>query len=151
MFNLRFYSRPPNLSQRLFLVATAALLFTGCRGGGDTVHVSGQLLRDGKPYGAQLSGKEPETFVVDFVGTVKERQYRFAATIAGDGSFRVGGAEGRGIPRGQYKITVLHSGFLGAGGDRLQTRYAEEKTPLVVDLTQNARLTIDLGAGTVTQ
>ncbi|HMC12343.1 MAG TPA: hypothetical protein VKH44_13675, partial [Pirellulaceae bacterium] len=113
--------------------------------------VTGQLMKDGKPYGAKLTGTEPETFAVDFVGTVKERQYRFPATIAGDGSFRVGGAEGRGIPRGQYKITVLHSGFLGAGGDRLKTRYAEEKTPLVVDLTQNARLIIDLGAGSVTQ
>jgi hypothetical protein len=113
--------------------------------------VNGQLVKDGKPYTANLSGKEPETFVVDFVGTVKERPYRFAATIDASGSFRVGGSDGHGIPRGQYKIVVLHSGFLGAGGDRFAARFAEEKTPLVVDVTKNARLTVDVGAGTVTQ
>jgi len=125
--------------------------FVGCGGSGDVVRVSGQLMKDGKPYGANLSGKEPETFVVDFVGVVKERAYRFAATIDANGSFRVAGSDGRGIPRGQYKIAVVHSGFMGAGGDRFGARYAEEKTPLVVDLKQNTRLTIDVGAGTVTQ
>ena len=63
----------------------------------------------------------------------------------------LGGTDGRGIPRGQYKIAVIHSGFQGAGGDRFGARFAEEKTPLVVDLTQNARLTVDVGAGTVTK
>src|SRR5438105_15757106 len=101
-----------------------ATCFFGCTGGGDTVRVSGQLVKDGKPYGANLSGKEPETFAVDFVGTIKERPYRFGATIDESGSFRVDGSEGRGIPRGQYKITVLHSGFLGAGGDRFSARFA---------------------------
>jgi hypothetical protein len=137
------------IRQSLALVAAAVLL--GCSGGGDTVRVSGQLMKDGKPYGANLSGKEPETFVVDFVGTVKERAYRFAGTIDANGSFRVGGTDGRGIPRGQYKIAVIHSGFQGAGGDRFGARFAEEKTPLAVDLKQNVHLTIDVGAGTVTQ
>jgi len=138
-------------AHRLLFVLVAVLILVGCESGGDTVRVSGQLVKDGKPYGANLSGKEPETFAVDFVGTIKERPYRFGATIDASGSFRVDGSEGRGIPRGQYKITVLHSGFLGAGGDRFGARYAEEKTPLVVDLTQHARLTVDVGAGTVTQ
>src|SRR5215471_8562671 len=137
--------------RRVMSVVVAATILVGCSGGGDIVRVTGQLIKDGKPYGAVLSGKEPETFVVDFVGTIKERAYRFAATIDANGSFRVGGADGRGIPRGQYKITVVHSGFQGAGGDRFGARFAEEKTPLVVDLTQNVRLTIDLGAGTVIQ
>ena|SRR5437868_15543765 len=136
---------------RLQLVIITTAVLCGCSGGGDTVRVSGQLVKDGKPYGANLSGKQPETFVVDFVGIIKERPYRFAATIDGGGSFRVGGTDGRGIPRGQYKIAVIHSGFQGAGGDRFGARFAEEKTPLVVDLTQNARLTVDVGAGTVTK
>jgi len=121
----------------------------GCSKSGETVRVTGQLMKDGKPYSANLSGKEPDTFAVDFVGTIKDHQYRYGATIKGDGSFRVDGADGRGIPRGHYKITVLHSGFLGAGGDRLNTRFAEAKTPLAIDLSKNTRLTIDLGLGTV--
>jgi len=125
------------------------LLAAGC-GGGDTVRITGQLMKDGKPYTAHLEGKEPETFAVDFVGTINDRKYLFPATIASDGSFRVDGSDGRGIPKGQYRISVLHSGFMGAGGDRLQTRFAAEKTPFSVDVKQNTKLTIDLGAGTVT-
>jgi hypothetical protein len=130
-------------------LAAFALFLAGCSRGGDTVRVSGQLVKDGKPYTAKLEGKEPETFAVDFVGTVNDRPYVFAATIDASGMFRVDGPDRRGIPRGQYKITVVHSGYMGAGGDRFGARYSAEKTPLAVDLTENTRLTIDVGAGTV--
>jgi hypothetical protein len=125
------------------------MFIAGCGQGGDTVRVSGQLMKDGKPYTANLSGKEPETFAVDFVGRINDRDYVLPATIDPSGSFRVEGPDRRGIPRGQYKITVLHSGYMGAGGDRLNARFAAEKTPLMVDLHENTRLTVDLGAGTV--
>ena len=69
----------------------AVVVSVGCGVSGDTVRVSGQLMKDGKPYGAKLSGKEPETFAVDFLGTVKERPYRFSATINEGGAFRVDG------------------------------------------------------------
>jgi hypothetical protein len=138
---------PPRFN--FLFVLLFPLLAAGC-GGGDTVRVTGQLLKDGKPYTANLEGKEPETFVVDFEGIINDRKYRFPATIAADGSFRVDGSDGRGIPKGAYRICVLHSGFQGAGGDRLQTRFATEKTPLGVEVKQNTKLTIDLGAGTVT-
>src|SRR5262245_54411623 len=131
---------------RIFLIG---ILLIGCSRGGDTVRVSGQLVKDGKPYTAKLEGKEPETFGVDFVGIVKDRAYVFAATIDANGGFRVEGPEHRGIPRGQYKIAVVHSGYMGAGGDRFGARYAVEKTPLMVDLTENSRLTVDVGAGKV--
>ena len=121
----------------------------GCGRSADTVRVSGQLMKDGKPYTANLSGKEPETFAVDFVGTVDGDSFVFPATITPSGAFHVDGAERRGIPRGEYKIAVLHSGYMGAGGDRLGARFAAERTPLAVQLSENASLTIDLGAGTV--
>jgi len=129
----------------------AMFVLVGCGGGDNSVRVSGQLMKDGKPYTANLSGKEPETFAVDFVGTVDGDSFVFPATITPSGAFHVDGAERRGIPRGEYKIAVLHSGYLGAGGDRLGARFAAEKTPLAVQLTENAKLTIDLGAGTVTK
>ena len=136
---------------RLLLLLIAMFVLHGCGGGGDVVRVSGQLVKDGKAYTANLRGKEPETFAVDFVGMVKDRPYRFGTTIDANGFFRVDGPDRGGIPRGQYKIAVLHSGFQGAGGDRFNARFAEERTPLVVEVTKNARLTIDVGAGTVAQ
>jgi len=81
-------------------------LMSGCGGGANSVRVSGQLMKDGKPYTANLSGNEPETFAIDFVGTVDGASYVFPATIAPSGAFRVEGAEGRGIPKGEYKIAV---------------------------------------------
>src|SRR5436853_7497979 len=91
-------ARVSTMTYRLPLVIVAAsAVLLGCSRGGDTVRVSGQLVKDGKAYGANLSGKEPETFVVDFVGVINERPYRFAATIDDAGLFKVGRTEGRGI------------------------------------------------------
>jgi hypothetical protein len=135
-----------------FLAAIASLVLSiGCGGGGKNVRVTGQLTKDGKPYTADLSGNEPETFAVDFVGTIDGDSYVFPATITSNGAFRVDGADGSGIPRGEYKIAVLHSGYMGAGGDRFGARFAAEKTPLIIQLENNTHLTIDVGAGTVTQ
>jgi hypothetical protein len=139
--------RPRAIPRPLVLAAAAALLTAGC--GGETVRVSGRLVKDGEPYTARLTGREPETFAVDFVGTVGGAKVIFPATLTADGTFRVGGPDGRGIPRGRYRITVLHSGFLGAGGDRLQGRFAAATTPLTADLNESASLTIDIGTGTV--
>jgi hypothetical protein len=113
------------------------------------VRVSGRLERDGKPYTAKLEEREPETFAVDFVGVVGGARRVYSATLKADGTFTVPGSDGGGIPPGQYRITVLHSGFLGAGGDRLRGRFAADNTPLVVDIERNTILVIDLGTGTV--
>ena len=141
--------RPLGIEKSLVILVVIGLLGGGCGRSGDTVRVSGQLMKDGKPYTANLSGKEPETFAVDFVGTVNGDSFVFPATIAPSGAFHVDGSDGRGIPRGEYKIAVLHAGYMGAGGDRLGARFAAEKTPLVVKVSENAKLTVDLGAGTV--
>ena len=140
---------PLGIEKWTAILAVVAVLCGGCGRNGDTVRVSGQLMKDGKPYTADLSGKEPETFAIDFVGTVDGDSFVFPATMTPSGAFHVDGSDRRGIPRGEYKIAVLHSGYMGAGGDRLGARFAAEKTPLVVDLKENAKLTIDLGAGTV--
>jgi hypothetical protein len=131
-----------------FLLAVVAI---GCHGGDKTVRVTGQLTKDGKSYTANLSGKEPETFAIDFVGEIDGNSYVFPATIKSDGAFRVDGSDGGGIPPGEYKITVLHAGYMGAGGDRFGARFAAEKTPLLVKLNKNTHLTIDVGAGSVNQ
>jgi hypothetical protein len=133
----------------IVLLVVLAWILPGCQG--NTVRVSGRLERDGKPYTAKLEGREPETFAVDFVGVVDGARRVYAATLKADGTFTVSGPDKSGIPRGQYRITVLHSGFLGAGGDRFKGRFAAESTPLVVDIDRNCTLVIDVGAGTVSR
>ena len=129
---------------RLAILMLAAGLAAGC--GGDTVRVSGRIVQNGQPYTANLSGDTPDTFAIDLVGN----GFIFSATPAGDGTFTVPGSAKSGVPRGTYKITVLHSGFMGEGGDRFKARYALEKTPLSVELTKSADLVIDVGTGMVT-
>lgn len=135
----------------MLLVSVGIVLLVGCGSSGRNVRVTGQLVKDGKSYAANMSGKEPDTFAVDFVGTIDGNGFVFPATVSADGAFHVDGAEGSGIPRGEYKIAVLHSGYLGAGGDRFGARFAAEKTPLTVNVQQNTHLTIDVGTGSVTQ
>ena len=102
-------------------LVVGAVLLIGCLRGGDVVRVNGQLVRDGKPYGANLSGKEPETFAVDLIGIVNERPYRFAATIDRSGSFRVDGAEFVG-ESGEIVIAPANSshGFTNTGSGELR-------------------------------
>jgi hypothetical protein len=131
--------------------SVACASFAGCSRG-DNIRVTGKLVKDGAPYAAKLGGNEPDTFVVDFVGkNSKGEGLRFSADMSGDGSFKVAGADGGGIPKGTYRVNVLHSGFLGAGGDRLKARFSDDKTPLTVELTKNANLVVDVGAGTIMQ
>jgi hypothetical protein len=92
-----------------------------------------------------------DILAVDFRANVGERKFLLAATTQSDGTFSVGGSDGKGIPRGQYRITVLHAGPEGHGGDKFKGHYAAEKTPLIVDITESTSLTVDLGARTVTK
>jgi hypothetical protein len=142
--------RPFNARRRAPVAAALLLLLAAGGCGGDAVRVSGKLVKDGKPYTARLDGPEPETLSIDFVGG-PGGNLLLAASVSADGTFTVPGPTGRGVPRGTYKITVLHSGFLGAGGDRFRGRFAADKTPLSIDITEPANLVIDLGTGTVTR
>lgn len=133
----------------VLLITANLLLSAGC--GSDTVRVTGRLLKNGQPYRVNLQAAEPDTLAVDFHGTLEDRKFLFAATMQSDGTFAVAGSDGKGIPRGQYRISVLHSGFEGAGGDKFKGRYAAEKTPLTVAITESTALTIDVGTGTVSK
>jgi len=95
----RSASSAVNKSRFVLALAIVSAVSTGCGGSGDRVRVTGQLLKNGQPYTANLSGKEPETFAVDFVGTIKDHSYIFPATINSNGSFRVDGPDRRGIPK----------------------------------------------------
>jgi hypothetical protein len=74
-------------SIRILAAIASLVLAIGCGGGGKNVRVTGQLTKDGKPYTADLSGNEPETFAVDFVGTIDGDSYVFPATITSNGAF----------------------------------------------------------------
>src|SRR3954454_9770118 len=133
------------------LIVLVWIVAVGCSRGGNTVRVTGQLMKDGKPFAAKLDGNEPETLAIDFLGTVNEVKANFPATVSANGAFHVDGPSGNGIPPGNYRICVIYSGFQGAGGDRFDTRFTPDKTPLAVEVQKSTKLTIDLTAGTVSE
>src|SRR4051812_45763462 len=68
----------------------ALLLFlAGC--GGNTVRVQGRLVKDGQPFAANLSGDQPDTLAIDFLGEDGGRKTIYSASVNPDGSFSVDG------------------------------------------------------------
>lgn len=90
-----------------------ALMFLGLAGcdPGNTVHVSGHLLKGGQPYVAP----DDQTIGVTFYAMAGQLESKaaavvdepFAATYGKDGAFEVPGREGRGIPPGKYRVVVI--------------------------------------------
>lgn len=106
------------------------------------------MLEKGVPY--QLPAQE--VLIVQFVPTGGGPQAaRYAVQLAADGSFRVRGPDGEGLPPGAYTV-VATSGIEGQGWrEKFKGRYEVGKSPLKVQIPDVAeqRLTIDLAAGTV--
>jgi hypothetical protein len=133
----------------LAVAGLALIVIAGC--GRNTVQVKGRLVKNGQPYQINIQGTQPDTMSVDFIGTIDGVTLLIPARFEPDGSsFRVVGADGRGIRPGQYKIAVLHSGYMGEGGDRFSERFSAAKTPLTLEVTKDLDITIDVGQGTVT-
>jgi hypothetical protein len=147
------------------LPVAVALATSGC-GAPRTIPLSGRLLRGEKPFTAAEGQALGLTFVAAEAikdpssGTVLAAEGEpFPADIRpDDGTFRVPGREGRGIPPGKYRVTVYlrqreapanaPSRPGGAKFDRdkdlLGGRFDATKSPIVREITDSTALTIDL-------
>jgi hypothetical protein len=144
-----------------FLMAALAAS-PGC-GGGNTIWVTGQLLKGGTPY------VPPKDQLVTITFIALEVQDPSRKTGAGDayqaeydpakGSFSVPGLERQGIPPGKYRVAVTQKftreAFDAAkekikkkGFDRetdmLENRYGFSTSPFVVQVNGSKEVTIDL-------
>ena len=96
---------------RLSLSALALCAFVGCSSGPKPVPVTGTLLKGGKPFTFSAQGLPPGDpgFRLGFsafgTGGVMGDSF-FAIYSPADGTFKVGGPDGKGIVPGKYRISV---------------------------------------------
>ncbi|MFO0925588.1 MAG: hypothetical protein U0736_00925 [Gemmataceae bacterium] len=147
-------TRLTRLPAALAVGTVAVILLTGCPSGGPkNVPIKGKLVDNGQPVkaAAKLPPGDPG-MRVEFItvkGGVAGEPYG-ASVNAGEGTFTVPGPKGKGIPPGQYKVSV-HVGAFGAP-DALKGAFIPEKTPLTVDIPDKpaVNVTVDVGKKAVT-
>jgi hypothetical protein len=126
------------LSPCLILLALVA----GC--GGDLVKAKGKLLKDGKPFVPGEKEAVRIVFVpVDRVEGKEQNMYP-AEFKPEDGTFKVVGSTGTGLPPGKYRVAIE----LARGKDRvdvLKGKFAPGNSPIVREVKNSSDvLVIDL-------
>lgn len=132
------------------LVLMGMLLVAGCSESDPPVGISGQIREGGQALKINTQGLPPGDKGIR-VGFIRQSPPdTFYANVAADGSFTVPGPKNRGIPAGQYKISVQ----VGATGmpDQHKDAFKADKTPLSVTIPAGRSVTveIDLTAKTAT-
>jgi hypothetical protein len=142
----------------LLLAALVGLLTAGC-GSSSLIQVKGQLLRTGKAFTVPETHDLEVTFhVIESRNGTAAKDEPFPANVEDDGRFEVPGADGRGIPPGKHRISVIEkprsgsrSGSVKRGQkapdrdeDFLKGQFGPTTSPIVRDLPVSSDLTIDL-------
>jgi hypothetical protein len=151
----------------LWIVLSAACL-SGC-GGGNSIWVTGVLQKGGDVYKPPEGHKLALYFYPMADGTSGNRSgdAEMADYDARDGSFKVPGREGYGIPPGKYRIAVVESlrrealdemkkaskpkrGEKPVSNDTnlLEATFGEKTSPFVRDLRTSTNLTLDMAKPT---
>lgn len=123
-----------------------AALALGCSSGETVVPVEGKLLVGGSPLPvhplADLGWVQVAFHRIGPDGKVSPDPH--IAKVEPDGSFRVAGKEGSGIPPGRYKVVVRQ--YDPYPDDKLGDAYSLENSPIEKSVDGNAPLVIDLPA-----
>jgi hypothetical protein len=148
---------------RFALLIVPLVTFAGCSGRGNTVSITGKLLKGGAPYvppsGQLVSVTLVGIEIQDETGKKVQGGDPFLAIVdQTNGSFSVPGPEGYGIPPGKYRVTVTQKlsrdAFNAAnprpkkGVDRetdmLRDKFGVTTSPFIRQVDKSQELTIDL-------
>jgi hypothetical protein len=121
------------------LFVVIAMLACGC-GGDGRFQARGRLIKDGAPF--KLGQGEGMRIVFVPVEPGESTFETYAAILEEDGSFKVIGKDGKGLPPGKYRVTVEH---LKKKADLFKGAFSGKKTPIVREVTDGANeIVIDL-------
>jgi hypothetical protein len=151
---------------RLVLALWIASLFlsSGCGDAGNTIWVTGNLLKGGAKYEPPADQLVSVTFVALEVKDKDGKQVGsnepyLADYDPADGSFSVRGVDGKGIPPGKYRIAVTQKmrreAFDAANPkpkrkgpnretDTLNNKFGLDTSPITREIPKSTRLEIDL-------
>ncbi len=146
----------------LAVAAAGSLCLSGC-GSSSDVWVTCEIHRHGQPYTVPETHSLQVTFYAlegkDETGKIKAAGEPYPAGRTADGKFEVPGPEGRGIPPGKYRISVIQKpkGTSAApkpkskreAADRdtdfLRDQFSPDASPIVRTIdAKSAQLVIDL-------
>jgi len=134
------------------LLLVVLLLGSGCgRGRESGPKVIGRLLVDGQPCRpASVYDFDLKFLTVEGEGLSKRS---YLAEVQPDGTFTLNGSMGKGIPVGQYKVSIIGK-ILGEDGKptgRYLSQFSDKATPLEVNIVDETKeITIDLAKKTAT-
>ncbi len=127
------------LSRGMVLVLIA-LFVCGC-GGDGRIKARGRIVKNGQPFhvgegeGLRIIFSPPEA-----TGTTYESYV--AVFDNTDGSFKVAGKDGKGLPPGKYRVALEH---LKKKQDLFKGAYSGKRTPIVREVTSSSNeIVIDL-------
>ncbi len=85
------------------ILIVCCLTLTGCGGGGSTVN--GTATKGGKPFAATEGDQ------VSIVLTQDGGSASGTGAVGADGTFKISGSDGKGLPAGKYKVglTIYHA------------------------------------------
>jgi hypothetical protein len=114
-------------------------LFLGC--GPGVVQPNGKIVKGGQPVKVSDKG----VIVLNFVPAEGGKEgASYSADTKPDGTFKIIGSDGKGIPPGKYKVAVqLFDPY--PSNDLLKGKYAMGKTELTVDVGKED-VVIDVGS-----
>lgn len=121
------------------LVLLIAVFAYGC-GGDGRFQARGRLVKNGAPF--KLGEAEGMRIVFVPVEAGPSTFDTYVAVFDGQGSFKVTGKDGKGMPPGKYRVTVEH---LKKKKDLLNGAFSGKKTPIVREVSNGSdEIVIDL-------
>lgn len=111
----------------------------GCGGGDNKLKVTGKIVKGSVGFTVPDDEYVRVTFFpVTADGGPPKNTY--AAEYSNrDGTFRALGGDGKGIPRGRYRVAVEHE---KKGGDALKGKFDGDRSPFEFDIDRNTTLLV---------
>lgn len=142
---------------RALVLLIAPFVAAAC-GTSDTVSVTGKLLKGGAAYAAPEGQRVGITFyTMTEAGGPRGSEPYAAQWNPADGTFTVPGRDGRGIPPGKYRVSIVRKWKRDAlpepknpkkpvdrDTDLLKNLYGPETSPIVREVQSSSEMVIDL-------
>jgi hypothetical protein len=133
------------MSRLVFLALALAL--AGCASAKKGVAVTGTLVKGEKPYTFSAQGLPPGDpglrlgfSSLGSGGVMGDTS--FAVYSPADGTFKVNGPDGQGLPPGKYRISVAKAAM--GRPDELKDAFSRDKSPLTVDIPASSPVNIEV-------
>jgi hypothetical protein len=121
------------------VVLLIAVFICGCSSDG-RIQARGKLVKNGAPF--KLGEAEGMRIVFVPYEASGSTFDTYVAVFDGNGSFKVTGKDGKGLPPGKYRVTVEH---LKKKEDQFKGAFSGKKTPIVREVTNSStEIVIDL-------